>query len=922
MANKIFNDVKLKVTFTKASTRANITSGENLSTSLGKIAKWFGDFNAVVWNGNASKVNGHTVAADVPSGAKFTDANVTQNNSTADAELRVLLSKSANDTNETSTTNKSSKLTMNPSTGALSVTTSTFGGLKIDRNSANFASVVFENSNGLLGSVGMNEVNGSLIRHLFNDTEPGGKITILDKENTSFTRSLSSGTKIGTIDIGGTATDIYAPTNTNTTYTIASGDSNGQIKVTPSSGSAYNVSVKGLGSAAYTASSAYATSSHTHNYLPLTGGTVSGTVKISESEYLNQLIVNRNSALADAISCVQYQVNDSIIGVCGFDVTNKFHVQNSQGNDTLTVGTNGELDAVGTITSKKEIITQGQTCQYSGDGLAGYYCIAQFKITTKYVDAPIEIEVSDRKINVITTFTIRFASENSADPAIGSFTYRGAALTAYVCKSATSTWQLWVNAAQTYSALTIHSIKSYSLNKLEITYPESYLSSANFGTAIATGGSLATNTRATTGDDYQVAAANQWITTRTINGMNINGTANRVNYGSCSTAAATAAKVVNCIGYSLQQGGEITVKFNTTNTASSPTLNVNSTGAKPIYYRGKAITAGYLASGRTYTFRYNGAQYDLVGDINTDTDTKLTQSNLAVSSTNNKGLKLPLLLANKAANSGNSYSDGSRAVTCKSTTNTANMTGLAWLETDCYTDGSSSGKPYATICCESFKCVGDGQFEGNATSASRVYSELSDYSSTAFFGIPFTLAGGSGNKTLRTNDGLIYKTLNGSTSSVGKSILSLGNSKTSTTDGNKAGSIMLYTDAGGDITVNTDGALNGSRTQTLPNANGFVNISKILYASTGTSQDISVSGINTDMYDYFTIFVYTAQYLSSFAISKGAMQRASINGTHYVDISCPAGSNATITLTKYDGTDVTSSNPPVYFQRIIGHKCS
>ena len=36
-----------------------------------------------------------------------------------------------------------------------------------------------------------------------------------------------------------------------TTYTIASGDSNGQIKVTPSSGSAYNVAVKGLNTAAY-----------------------------------------------------------------------------------------------------------------------------------------------------------------------------------------------------------------------------------------------------------------------------------------------------------------------------------------------------------------------------------------------------------------------------------------------------------------------------------------------------------------------------------------------------------------------------------------------------------------------------------------------------------------------------------------------
>lgn len=41
------------------------------------------------------------------------------------------------------------------------------------------------------------------------------------------------------------------PPDNNTTYTVATGDANGQIKVTPSSGSAYNVGVKGLGSAAY-----------------------------------------------------------------------------------------------------------------------------------------------------------------------------------------------------------------------------------------------------------------------------------------------------------------------------------------------------------------------------------------------------------------------------------------------------------------------------------------------------------------------------------------------------------------------------------------------------------------------------------------------------------------------------------------------
>ena len=79
----------------------------------------------------------------------------------------------------------------------------------------------------------------------------------------------------------------YTPptSDTNTTYTIATGDSNGQIKVTPSSGSAYNVNVKGLGSAAYTASSDYAGSGHNHDstYLKLSGGTITGNILMSGS---------------------------------------------------------------------------------------------------------------------------------------------------------------------------------------------------------------------------------------------------------------------------------------------------------------------------------------------------------------------------------------------------------------------------------------------------------------------------------------------------------------------------------------------------------------------------------------------------------------------------------------------------------------
>lgn len=56
--------------------------------------------------------------------------------------------------------------------------------------------------------------------------------------------------------------------------------------------------------------------------------------------------------------------------------------------------------------------------------------------------------------------------------------------------------------------------------------------------------------------------------------------------GFCGTAAATAAKVVtlhDATGFSLTAGTAILVHFTDGNTATSPTINVNSTGAKSLY---------------------------------------------------------------------------------------------------------------------------------------------------------------------------------------------------------------------------------------------------------------------------------------------------------------------------------------------------
>lgn len=82
-------------------------------------------------------------------------------------------------------------------------------------------------------------------------------------------------------------------------------------------------------------------------------------------------------------------------------------------------------------------------------------------------------------------------------------------------------------------------------------------------------------------------------------------------YGVCSTAAATAAKTVT-LDYSgtlsLFTGLCIRVKFANSNSASNPTLNVNSTGAIPIRAYGTISAATWLA-GQVISFVYDGTNW-------------------------------------------------------------------------------------------------------------------------------------------------------------------------------------------------------------------------------------------------------------------------------------------------------------------------
>lgn len=86
--------------------------------------------------------------------------------------------------------------------------------------------------------------------------------------------------------------------------------------------------------------------------------------------------------------------------------------------------------------------------------------------------------------------------------------------------------------------------------------------------------------------------------------------------GTCTTAAATAAKVVtltDVTDFELTKGAAILVKFTNTNTAQNPTLNVNNTGAKPIYYNTYVVSTGSLSAAgeanRYIEYMYDGTNW-------------------------------------------------------------------------------------------------------------------------------------------------------------------------------------------------------------------------------------------------------------------------------------------------------------------------
>lgn len=220
------------------------TSANKLNTDAGS------DVNPIYFSNGIPVTCTYSLNKTVPSNAIFTDENVTQTVTTANENFEILFSGTADNTTRTEGTRKNSNLTFNPSTGILTATK-------------------------FVGALSGNATSATTANKLSNTTAIGSSIKPVYFSADGIPVAIDH------------SIETSVPSNavfTDTTYTVSSGDNNGQIKVTPSEGDPYNVSIKGLGSAAYTDSDEYAAASHTHKYAGSSsaGGVANSAAKLSD----------------------------------------------------------------------------------------------------------------------------------------------------------------------------------------------------------------------------------------------------------------------------------------------------------------------------------------------------------------------------------------------------------------------------------------------------------------------------------------------------------------------------------------------------------------------------------------------------------------------------------------------------------------
>lgn len=114
---------------------------------------------------------------------------------------------------------------------------------------------------------------------------------------------------------------------------------------------------------------------------------------------------------------------------------------------------------------------------------------------------------------------------------------------------------------------------------------------------------------------------------RKIDGVKFDGSADIHHFATCSTAAGTAAKSISLTNFELVTGAKIAVRFTNGCSVANPTLKINNLPASnppSIYYGSNKLAANAIKANNIYEMVYDGSNWRIIGDLDTNTDTNTT----------------------------------------------------------------------------------------------------------------------------------------------------------------------------------------------------------------------------------------------------------------------------------------------------------
>lgn len=477
----------------------------------------------------------------------------------------------------------------------------------------------------------------------------GSTLSTVTVPDTTYTAATAAPGKVASSSSVGTSTN-YARQDHTHGIDLAAGDSNGQIKIAGT-----NVSVKGLGSAAYTDSTAYLASSLKGANNGVAELDSSGKVPTSQlPSYVDDVLEysakssfpatgETGKIYVDTGTNLTYRWSGSayveISPSLALGTTSSTAFRGDYGNSAYTHAVTNKGSAFSSglykITTNSEghvtAATAVAKADITGLGIPG---------SDTNTHRPIKVNSTQilgdntTALNLVPGTNMSITSDSNGTV---TFNASGSAMPFMIVQQPVPVGISADNTIVTFSIVLAGGTGSYTYQWQLMSGGTDWIDlGGSQESSIDILGHLVTDTihRCVVSDGVTTLYSNPVYYYGTNSGTTgVKQSINDGNYGVCSTAAGTAAKTVSIPGLIVQPGVTIHVKFTNTNSASNPTLAVNSTPAKSIVLYGTtaigttAETTGWNA-GAVVALTYDGTYWIRDQGYNTNT----TYSNATTSS--------------------------------------------------------------------------------------------------------------------------------------------------------------------------------------------------------------------------------------------------------------------------------------------------